>query len=35
MKIRDSSEREFGLAATHVETITFHAREIRSYSDLP
>ena len=35
MKIRDSSEREFVLAATHEETITFHARELRSYRDLP
>ncbi len=35
MKLRDSSEREFVLAATHEETITFHARELRSYRDLP
>src|SRR6187455_1602116 len=35
MKVRDSSEREFVLAATHEETITFHARELRSYRDLP
>jgi prolyl-tRNA synthetase len=35
MKIRDASEREFVLAATHEETITFHARELRSYRDLP
>jgi prolyl-tRNA synthetase len=35
MKIRDSSEREFVLAATHEETITFHVRELRSYRDLP
>ena len=35
MKVRDSSEREFVLAATHEETVTFHARELRSYRDLP
>jgi prolyl-tRNA synthetase len=35
MKIRDASERDFVLAATHEETITFHARELRSYRDLP
>ena len=35
MKLRDGSEREFVLAATHEETITFHARELRSYRDLP
>jgi prolyl-tRNA synthetase len=35
MKIRDASEREFVLAATHEETVTFHARELRSYRDLP
>ena len=35
LKKRDSSEREFVLAATHEETITFHARELRSYRDLP
>ena len=35
MKLRDSSEREFVLAATHEETVTFHARELRSYRDLP
>ena len=35
MKIRDASEREFVLAATHEETITFHVRELRSYRDLP
>src|SRR6187397_2339927 len=33
--IRDASERDFVLAATHEETITFHARELRSYRDLP
>jgi prolyl-tRNA synthetase len=35
MKLRDSSEREFVLAMSHEETITFHARELRSYRDLP
>ncbi len=35
MKLRDSSEREFVLAPTHEETVTFHARELRSYRDLP
>jgi prolyl-tRNA synthetase len=35
MKIRDGSEREFVLAATHEETVTFHVRELRSYRDLP
>ena len=35
MKLRDSSEREFVLAVSHEETITFHARELRSYRDLP
>jgi prolyl-tRNA synthetase len=35
MKVRDGSDREFVLAATHEETITFHARELRSYRDLP
>ncbi len=35
MKLRDGSEREFVLAATHEETVTFHARELRSYRDLP
>ena len=35
MKLRDSSERDFVLAMSHEETITFHARELRSYRDLP
>jgi prolyl-tRNA synthetase len=35
MKIQDASGREFVLAATHEETITFHVRELRSYRDLP
>ena len=35
MKLRDSSEREFVLAPTHEETVTFHVSELRSYRDLP
>ncbi|HEX5584122.1 proline--tRNA ligase [Gaiella sp.] len=35
VKVRDSSGREFVLAPTHEETITFHVRELRSYRDLP
>jgi len=34
-KVRDRNDREFVLPLTHEETITFHAREIRSYRDLP
>ena len=34
-KLRDRNEREFVLPMTHEETITFHAREIQSYRDLP
>jgi prolyl-tRNA synthetase len=34
-KLRDRSDREFVLPLTHEETITFHAREIQSYRDLP
>ena len=34
-KLRDRNEREFVLPLTHEETITFHAREIQSYRDLP
>ena len=34
-KLRDRNDREFVLPMTHEETITFHAREIRSYRDLP
>ena len=34
-KLRDRNDREFVLPLTHEETITFHAREIRSYRDLP
>ncbi len=35
VKVQDSSGREFVLAPTHEETITFHVRELRSYRDLP
>jgi prolyl-tRNA synthetase len=34
-KFRDRNERELVLPLTHEETITFHARELRSYRDLP
>jgi prolyl-tRNA synthetase len=34
-KLRDRNDREFILPLTHEETITFHAREIQSYRDLP
>jgi prolyl-tRNA synthetase len=34
-KLADRAERPFVLAMTHEETITFHARELRSYRDLP
>ena len=34
-KLTDRGERPFVLAMTHEETITFHARELRSYRDLP
>jgi prolyl-tRNA synthetase len=34
-KLRDRNDREFVLPLTHEETVTFHAREIRSYRDLP
>ena len=34
-KLSDRGERAFVLAMTHEETITFHARELRSYRDLP
>jgi prolyl-tRNA synthetase len=34
-KIEDRMGRPFVLALTHEETVTFHAREIRSYRDLP
>jgi prolyl-tRNA synthetase len=34
-KIEDRMRRPFVLALTHEETVTFHAREIRSYRELP
>ena len=34
-KLRDRNDREFVLPMTHEESITFHAREIQSYRDLP
>jgi prolyl-tRNA synthetase len=34
-KIKDRLGRPFVLALTHEETVTFHAREIRSYRELP
>jgi prolyl-tRNA synthetase len=34
-KVRDRNDREFVLPLTHEETVTFHAREIQSYRDLP
>jgi prolyl-tRNA synthetase len=34
-KLTDRTGRPFVLAMTHEETVTFHAREIRSYRELP
>jgi prolyl-tRNA synthetase len=34
-KLTDRNKRHFVLPMTHEETVTFHAREIRSYRDLP
>ena len=34
-KLRDRTGREFVLPMTHEETVTFHAREIQSYRQLP
>ena len=34
-KLEDRLGRRFVLAMTHEETVTFHAREIRSYRELP
>jgi prolyl-tRNA synthetase len=34
-KLRDRNDREFVLPMTHEETVTFHARELQSYRDLP
>jgi prolyl-tRNA synthetase len=35
IKLRDRNDREFVLPMTHEETVTFHAKEIQSYRDLP
>src|SRR5207248_403377 len=34
-KLKDRNGREFVLPMTHEETFTFHARELRSYRELP
>ena len=34
-RVQDRAGRKFILPLTHEETITFHARELRSYRDLP
>src|SRR4029077_18136538 len=34
-RLKDRGGREFVLPMTHEETITFHAREIQSYRELP
>ncbi|HEY7706399.1 MAG TPA: proline--tRNA ligase [Gaiellaceae bacterium] len=34
-RLKDRTGREFILPLTHEETVTFHAREIQSYRDLP
>ncbi|HET7855399.1 MAG TPA: proline--tRNA ligase [Gaiellaceae bacterium] len=34
-KLRDRNDRELVLPLTHEETVTYHAREIQSYRDLP
>ena len=34
-KLHDRAGREFVLPMTHEETVTFHAREIQSYKELP
>ena len=34
-RLQDRAGREFILPPTHEETVTFHAREIRSYKELP
>ena len=34
-KIEDRNDRAFVLAMTHEETVTFHARELQSYKQLP
>ena len=34
-RLKDRTGREFILPLTHEETVTFHAREIQSYRELP
>src|SRR6187200_1529843 len=34
-RLKDRTGRDFILPLTHEETVTFHAREIRSYKELP
>jgi prolyl-tRNA synthetase len=34
-KLKDRNNKRFVLPMTHEETVTFHARDIRSYRDLP
>ncbi len=34
-RLADRNERPFVISMTHEETVTFHARELRSYRDLP
>ena len=34
-RLSDRNERPFVISMTHEETVTFHARELRSYRDLP
>ena len=34
-RLKDRNGREFVLPMTHEETVTFHAREIQSYRQLP
>jgi prolyl-tRNA synthetase len=34
-RLKDRNDREYVLPMTHEETFTFHAREIRSYKELP
>src|SRR5258708_2490468 len=34
-KVRDRTGRDFVLPLTHEETVTFHAREVQSYRELP
>jgi len=34
-RLKDRNDRDYILPLTHEETVTFHAREIRSYKELP